>query len=101
MVSSSIPFKPIKLTNLSKIKQTYSTRPNYLDSRNKTKKIAVKSKIRQYKYQFKNGKPVSTSFSNVYMNKNNNIQNSDQKDLFNYFCVFWKLMRKKDLILLF
>ena len=26
-------------TNLSKIKQTYSTRPNFLDSRNKTKKI--------------------------------------------------------------
>ena len=70
-------------TNLSKIKQTYSTRPNYLDSRNKTKKIAVKSKIRQYKYQYKNGKPVSTSFSNVYMNKNN-IQNSEQRDLFNY-----------------
>lgn len=71
-------------TNLSRVKQTYSTRPNYLDSRNKTKKIAVKSKIRQYKYQYKNGKPISTSFSNVYMNKNTNVQNSEQRDLFNY-----------------
>ena len=71
-------------TNLSKIKQTYSQRQNFLDSRNKTKKISVKSKIRQYKYQYKNNKPVSTSFSNVYMNKNNNIQNSEHKDLFNY-----------------
>ena len=71
-------------TNLSKIKQTYSTRPNFLDSRNKTKKIPMKSKIRQYKYFYKNTKPVSTSFSNVYMNKNNNIQNSEQKDVFNY-----------------
>ena len=26
-------------TNLSRIKQTYSTRPNFLDSRNKTKKF--------------------------------------------------------------
>ena len=73
-------------TNLSKIKQTYSTRPNFLDSRNKTKKIPMKSKIRQYKYFYKNTKPVSTSFSNVYMNKNNNnnIQNSEQRDIFNY-----------------
>ena len=72
-------------TNLSKIKQTYSTRPNFLDSRNKTKKIPMKSKIRQYKYFYKNSKPVSTSFSNVYMNKNNNnIQNSEQRDIFNY-----------------
>ena len=70
--------------NLSKIKQTYSTRPNFLDSRNKTKKIATKSKMRQYRYAYKNGKPVSTSFSNVYMNKNNNIQNSEQRDMFNY-----------------
>jgi hypothetical protein len=69
--------------NLSKVKQTYSTRPNFLDSRNKTKKIPMKSKIRQYKYFYKNTKPVSTSFSNVYMNKNN-IQNSEQRDIFNY-----------------
>ena len=69
--------------NLSKVKQTYSTRPNFLDSRNKTKKIPMKSKIRQYKYTYKNGKPTSTSFSNVYMNKNN-IQNSEQRDIFNY-----------------
>ena len=83
-------------TNLSKIKQTYSTRPNYLDSRNKTKKIAVKSKIRQYKYQYKNGKPVSTSFSNVYMNKNNNIQNSEQRDMFNYVRVDLMNNKNKD-----
>ena len=69
--------------NLSKVKQTYSTRPNFLDSRNKSKKIPMKSKIRQYKYTYKNGKPTSTSFSNVYMNKNN-IQNSEQREMFNY-----------------
>ena len=80
-------------TNLSKIKQTYSTRPNFLDSRNKTKKIPMKSKIRQYKYFYKNTKPVSTSFSNVYMNKNNNIQRHfrhntasfDNRDIINIF----------------
>ena len=72
-------------SNLSKVKQTYSTRPNFLDSRNKSKKIPMKSKIRQYKYPYKNGKPVSTSFSNIYMNKNNNLQNSEQREnMFNY-----------------
>ena len=69
--------------NLSKVKQTYSTRPNFLDSRNKTKKIPMKSKIRQYKYQYKNGKPGSTSLSNVYLSKNN-IQSSASRDGYNY-----------------
>ena len=69
--------------NVSKVKQTYSTRPNLLDSRNKTKKISMKSKVRQYKYQYKNSKPVSISFSNIYVNKNN-IQNSEQRDMLNY-----------------
>ena len=58
-------------SNVSKIRQTYSTRPNFLDSKNKTKKVPMKSKIRQYKYQFKNGKAVSTSFSKVHVIKNN------------------------------
>jgi len=69
--------------NISKIKQTYSTRPNFLDSKNKTKKIPMKSKIRQYKYQFKNGKPVSTSFSNVHIIKNNG-QGSVPRNIYNY-----------------
>ena len=72
-------------TNLSRIKQTYSTRPNFLDSRNKTKKISMKSKIRQYKYQYKNGKPGSSSFSNVYLSKNNiNIQSSAAREGYNF-----------------
>ena len=49
--------------NLSKVRQTYSTRPNFLESKNKTKKIPMKSKIRQFKYQYKNSKPISSSFS--------------------------------------
>ena len=69
--------------NVSKIKQTYSTRPNFLDSKNKTKKVPMKSKIRQYKYQFKNGKPVSTSFSNVHIIKNNG-QGSVPRNIYNY-----------------
>ena len=70
-------------TNISKIRQTYSSRVNFLDSRNKTKKVAMKSKIRQYKYQYKNRKPVSTSFSNVHIIKNN-IQGSVPKNICNY-----------------
>ena len=69
--------------NVSKIRQTYSTRPNFLDSRNKTKKVPMKSKIRQYKYQYKSGKPVSTSFSNVHVIKNN-VQGSVQRNIYNY-----------------
>ena len=69
--------------SISKIRQTYSTRPNFLDSRNKTKKVPMKSKIRQYKYQFKSGKPVSTSFSNVHIIKNN-IQGSVPRNIYNY-----------------
>ena len=55
--------------NLPKTKQTYSTRANFLDSRNKTKKIPMKSKIRQSKYQNISNKPISSSFSNVYTTK--------------------------------
>ncbi len=76
--------------NVSKIRQTYSTRPNFLDSKNKTKKVPMKSKIRQYKYQYKNGKPVSTSFSKVHVIKNNyqegntrNINNNEKGDILN------------------
>ena len=69
--------------NISKIRQTYSTRPNFLDSKNKTKKVPMKSKIRQYQYQFKNGKPVSTSFSKVHITKNNG-QSSAPKNIYNY-----------------
>ena len=70
-------------SNISKIRQTYSTRPNFLDSRNKTKKVPMKSKLRQYKYQYKSGKPVSTSFSNVHIIKNN-FQGSVPRNIYNY-----------------
>ena len=40
--------------NISKIRQTYSTRPNFLDSKNKTKKVPMKSKIRQFKKSLRN-----------------------------------------------
>ena len=69
--------------NISKIRQTYSTRPNFLDSKNKTKKVPMKSKIRQFKYQYKNSKPISTSFSNIHIIKNN-IQGSVPRDIYNY-----------------
>jgi len=55
--------------NLPKTRQTYSTRANFLDSRNKTKKIPMKSKMRQSKYQNISNKPISSSFSNVYTTK--------------------------------
>ena len=70
-------------SNVSKIRQTYSTRPNFLDSKNKTKKVPMKSKIRQYKYQYKNGKPVSTSFSKVHIIKNN-YQEGNPRIINNY-----------------
>ena len=69
--------------NVSKIKNNYSTRPNFLDSRNKTKKVPMKSKIRQYKFQFKVGKPSSSSFSNVHMPKNN-LQGIASRDIYIY-----------------
>ena len=69
--------------NLSKNKEVHSTRQNYLDSREKTKKIPMKSKIRQCKFQYKNNKPVSTSFNNVYSSKRH-FQGSYQREIFNY-----------------
>ena len=73
--------------NLSRIRQTYSTRPNFLDSKNKTKKVPMKSKIRQYKYQYKNNKGVSTSFSKVHVTKNNylyNYQSNNQRNIYSH-----------------
>ena len=67
---------------VSRIRQTYSTRANFLDSRNKTKKVPMKSKLAQFKYQYR-GKPVSTSFSNVRVTKNN-FQGSVPRDIYNY-----------------
>ena len=56
--------------NLPKTRQTYSSRPNFMDSRNKTKKVPMKSRIRQYnKNQNVNNKFISSSFSNVYNTK--------------------------------
>ena len=71
------------INNLSKNKEVHSTRQNYLDSRDKTKKIPMKSKIRQFKYQYKNNKPVSTSFNNAFTSKRH-FQGSYQRDLYNY-----------------
>ena len=71
------------LYNLSKNKEVHSTRQNYLDSREKTKKIPMKSKIRQCKFQYKNNKPISTSFNNVYSSKRH-FQGSYQREIFNY-----------------
>ena len=70
-------------TNLSKYRQTYSTRPNFLDSKNKTKKMPMKSKIRQFKYQYKNNKPISSSFSNVHLMKNNYQEISLPREKYN------------------
>lgn len=55
--------------NLPKTRKTNSTRANFLDSRNKTKKLPMKSKMRQCKYQNISNKPISSSFSNVYTTK--------------------------------
>ena len=86
-VNNSKPKNKIVSTNskgnVSKIRQTYSTRPNFLDSKNKTKKVPMKSKIRQYKYQYKNGKAVSTSFSKVHVTKNN-YQDINPSNIYNY-----------------
>ena len=71
------------INHFSKNKQTYSTRVNFLDSKNKTKKIPMKSKIRQYKYQFKNNKPISTSFNNIYSTKRH-FQGNNHIDLYTY-----------------
>ena len=49
-LKNKINNNPNSINNLSKIRKTYSTRPNFLDSRNKTKKVPMKSKIRQFKY---------------------------------------------------
>ena len=71
------------ISHFSKNKHTYSTRVNFLDSKNKTKKIQMKSKIRQYNYQFKNNKPISTSFNNVYSTKRH-FQGNNKIDLYTY-----------------
>ena len=71
------------INHFSKNKQTYSTRPNFLDSKIKTKKVPMKSKIRQYKCQYKNNKSISTSFNNVYSTKRH-FQGNYQRDFYNY-----------------
>ena len=74
----------ITATNIiSKNKKTYSSRQNFLDSKIKTKKLPMKSKIRQYKFNYKNNKPISTSFNNVYTTKRH-FKGNNQKDIINY-----------------
>ena len=74
--------------NITKIKNNYSFRAKYLDSRNRTKKISNKSKFQQFKFS----RAISTSFSKSYTNKRkirefhfNKINNCIRKDLFNKF----------------
>jgi hypothetical protein len=69
--------------NLTKLRQTYSTRANFLDSRNKTKKVPMKSKIRQFKYQYKN-KSISTSFNNNAYSTKRHFNGSHQRELYNF-----------------
>ena len=72
--------------NISKKQENYSSRAKYLDSRNKTKKISMKSKLQQ----FRSKKNISTSYLDSYTTKRQlrdklkkNINNSFKKDLFN------------------
>ena len=72
--------------NISKNQENYSSRAKYLDSRNKTKKISMKSKLQQ----FRSKKNISTSYLDSYTTKRQlrdklkkNINNSFKKDLFN------------------
>ena len=78
----------ITKNNISKIEQNYSSRANnlaQLESRNKTKKITMKSKLRLYKFN----RPISTSFPIGYTTKrqikkinNKNITNGFKVELF-------------------
>ena len=72
------------LSNFSKNKQIHSTRPNCLDSRNKTRKVPMKSKLRQYKYQIKNSKPASSSFYNAYVTKSRFKEASHSREKYKY-----------------
>ena len=57
------------INNLSKNKYTISTRHNILNSKIKTKKIPMKSKLCHFKFQNRNKKSTSTSLNNVYVSK--------------------------------
>ena len=72
--------------NVSKNHENYSSRAKYLDSRNKTKKISMKSKL-QY---IRGNKHISTSFADSYTTKRQlidkftkNVNNCIKRDLFN------------------
>ena len=71
--------------NNSKNQENYSSRAKYLDSRNKTKKIAMKSKLQQ----FRSKKNISTSYADSYTTKrqlrdkfNQKVNNYLKQDLF-------------------
>ena len=71
--------------NISKNQENYSSRVRYLDSRNKTKKISMKSKLQHLKSK----KQISTSYAYAYTtkrkirdNSNSNINNRLRIDLF-------------------
>ena len=71
--------------NISKNQENYSSRARYLDSRNKTKKISMKSKLQH----LRSNKQISTSYAYAYTtkrkirdNSNSNINNRLRIDLF-------------------
>ena len=75
----------ISNNKIFKIQQNYTSRARYLDSRNRTKKVGMKSKMQRYK----NNQLISISFTNVYATKrqfrdnfNKNINNYTKRDLF-------------------
>ena len=79
-----------KTIDYSKAKKSYSNRYNCLDSKNKTKKIPMKSKIRQFKYvHLKNNsnnyeKPIISYFgNNNHLNNLLYYQNNSSYNTFN------------------
>ena len=74
------------INNISKIKQKCNNKHNILDSKNKGKKMTMKSKIYQYTFQYKKSKPSSASFNNnnnnLYLSKKY-FQENLQRVLFN------------------
>ena len=98
------------LNNISTISQTYSSRPNFLDSKNRTKKIPMKSRLRKIEFHYKNNKPSSSSsfsnvcnFKNIFQikskdNKNYSRENPIKENNIEYFSKYNKNYKIKSLI---
>ena len=69
----------ISHNKILKIQQNYTSRARYLDSRNRTKKKGVKSRLQRYT----NNKPVSVSFSNFNITKRQ-FRDNFKKNINNY-----------------